>query len=151
MLCDMLDVSDPAAVLPEVQALQEENPGGATAAEEVKEAFREMREQLKGLRGRNEELLDRLEAPPKTPASSSDGLHPKTESLLEQLGLVERDRASSVCGGDSSVGTGDRAKENPPDRISAVGTWALSYPQVETCPRYPLAPAHYLGFAKPIS
>ena len=93
MLCDMLDVSDPAAALPEVQALKEENPGAATASEEVKEAFRDMREQLKDLRGRNEELLSRLEAPPETPVSSSDGLHPKTESLLEQLGVSSLDQA----------------------------------------------------------
>lgn len=92
-LCDMLDVSDPAAVLPEVQALKEEAPGTATASEEVKEAFRDMREQLTGLRGRNEELLNRLEATPETPVSSSDGLHPQTESLLEQLGVSSLDQA----------------------------------------------------------
>jgi hypothetical protein len=93
VLCDVLDVSDPAAVLPEVQALQEQVPGSATASEEAKEAFRDMRDQLEALRGRNAELLDRLESPAETPASSSDGLHPKTESLLEQLGVSSLDQA----------------------------------------------------------
>lgn len=93
VLCDVLDVSDPAAVLPEVQALRKQAPGTATASEEVKDAFRDMRDQLEALRGRNAELLDRLEATSETPASSSDGLHPKTESLLEQLGVSSLDQA----------------------------------------------------------
>lgn len=94
VLCEMLDASDPTAVVPKVRALLQQSSGAPSASEDATEAFRDMREQLETLRERNAALLDRLDAGPEATPPADDDLHPKTEALLEELGVSSLDQAA---------------------------------------------------------
>lgn len=87
VLCDVLDVSDPTEVVPQVRALADNAPGSTPDPTRVKETFEEMHDQLESLWERNAELLDRLDSSPDAaaPSPAADALHPETEALLNHL------------------------------------------------------------------